>query len=214
MEMLVRDNIVRKLYIPIKRISEQEAGICIGYCLKEDIISSFKKKIVELNVNIFDCEECNENCLLHSNRKTILNDELLNITKNIILNEFNSLTVNYSILTETLNEVISCLKCKYEFCQTHKKYFNNEYLISVYIKCGLFRKEGSNNSNLVFTTPNMGLFVDFLESGNNSILNSIKRNKDQEVTEDRLNSIKLGRSKLSLDFHLRYLSGVGYIKRK
>ncbi|KAH7649471.1 hypothetical protein FG379_001097 [Cryptosporidium bovis] len=214
MEMLVRDNIIRKLYIPVKRISEQDAGICIGYCLKDDILMSFKKRLIEMEARIFGSSDCIESCLFNNNKKNILNEELFNTTNSIILGEFNSLTINYTTLMESLNIVILSLKSRYKFCRTHEKCFDNDYLISIYIKLGLLRREGSNNNNLVFTTPNMGLFVDFLESGNNAILNSIRRNKDHETTEDKLNSLKLGKSKLSLDFHLRYLNGVGYIKRK
>ncbi|KAK6589041.1 hypothetical protein RS030_243567 [Cryptosporidium xiaoi] len=214
MEMLVRDNILRKLYIPVKRISEQDAGICIGYCLKDDILMSFKKRLIEMEARIFESSDCIESCLFNNNKKNILNEELFNITNSIILGEFNSLTINYTTLMESLNIIILSLKSKYKFCPTHENCFDNDYLISIYIKLGLLRREGSKNNNFVFTTPNMGLFVEFLESGNNAILNSIRRNKNHETTEDKLNSVKLGKSKLSLDFHLRYLNGVGYIKRK
>ncbi|KAF7456723.1 serine/threonine-protein kinase 19 isoform X2 [Cryptosporidium felis] len=212
LEMLVRDGVLRKLRVPRSIPSVNIKG-STGYCLKEDILRAIKGRLSEgVKVLVQDIE-CDSECLW--NRDTYRKKGISGILDLIkgTFESFQSVNVNYAVLRERISQFIGILRDKFGFCSQHDRFLDQESAVDILIRCGILRRDGSDLNSLVFTTPSMGLFIQYLESGNNALISLLKRSRYKELFEDKFNTIKLGKSQLPLDFHLRDMQGVGLIKR-
>lgn len=210
--MLVKDGELRKLTIP-RPIPCKNMTSCTGYCLNRDILrvanSQIEEKYPSKETQV---DGCFLDCFLNAKNRKALFQEFSKMI-NDIFQQFRTVSVNKRLLLDNLETVANNWKAAHNQCENHKKLLNEDFLLNCLVRFGILRCDAADISSLVFTTPSMGQFVQFLESGNNAIINQIKRSKYNEISEDKLYCLKLGKSLLPLDYHLRDLSGTGIIKR-
>ncbi|KAJ1611686.1 hypothetical protein OJ252_1450 [Cryptosporidium canis] len=213
LEMLVKDGELRKLKIP-RSIPQKNISSCIGYCLKGDILRVVSRRIEERYSNLdHQAPGCDPSCLFNSENRGLVVKEISKLIREVVFDEFKTISVNKRHLLDSLDLAANHWKTEFKQCREHMKQLNGDLLLNFLIKFGVLRRDASDLHTLIFTTPSMGLFIEFLESGNKVIVSSIKRNKYKELFEDKLYSLRLGKSQLPTDFHLRDLSGTGIIKR-
>lgn len=211
--MLVKDGELRKLKIP-RPIPCKNMASCTGYCLKNDILrvanSQIEGKYPSKETRV---DGCFLGCLLSTGKRSQLLQELSNLVTDVILNHFKAVSVNKKLLLDHLESTANSWKAEYNLCENHSKLLNGDFLLNCFIRFGILRRDAADLHTLIFTTPSMGQFVQFLESGNSVIVNCLKRSKYKELFEDKLRRLKLGKSLFPLDYHLRDLSGTGLIKK-
>ncbi|TRY51029.1 Serine-threonine protein kinase 19 [Cryptosporidium tyzzeri] len=215
LEMLVKDGELRKLKVP-RSLSFKNITSSIGYSLKSDILRILKQRIQEKYSNLEGQNRLNGcflECLFNNENNNILLQNILNLIKENIFQNYKTISINNKHLLDYLSLICIQWKSQYNICQSHQTNFNGDFLLNLLIKFGILRSDASDLHSLIFTTPSMGLFIQYLESGNTVIINSLKRSKYKELFEDKFNTLKLGKSLLPLDFHLRDLHGTGIIKR-
>lgn len=213
--MLVKDGELRKLKVP-RSLSYKNITSSIGYSLKSDILKVLKQRIQEKYSNLEGQNRLNGcflECLFNNENNNILLQNILNLIKENIFQNYKTISINNKHLLDYLSLICIQWKSQYKICQSHQINFNGDFLLNLLIKFGILRSDASDLHSLIFTTPSMGLFIQYLESGNTVIINSLKRSKYKELFEDKFNTLKLGKSLLPLDFHLRDLHGTGIIKR-
>ncbi|KAH8584419.1 uncharacterized protein ELE39_002513 [Cryptosporidium sp. chipmunk genotype I] len=213
--MLVKDGELRKLKVP-RSIPFKNITSSIGYSLKSDILRVVNKRIQEKYLNLEgqnQLDECFLECLFNSEKNILLLQKILSLIKEVIFQDFKAISVNNKQILDRLYLICNQWKIQHKLCDNHKHILDEDFLLNLLIRFGILRRDASDLHSLIFTTPSMGLFIQFLESGNSIIVNSLKRSKYKELFEDKLNTLKLGKSLLPLDFHLRDLHGTGIIKR-
>lgn len=213
LEMLVKDGELRKLKVP-RSIPFKNITSSIGYSLKNDILKVVNNRIQEKYLNQDNqVVGCFIDCLFNHEKKVFLLQEISRLIKEVVFQDFKSISVNKRQFLDHLCLISNSWKSLYKLCENHERILDGDFLLNYLIRFGILRCDASDLHSLIFTTPSMGLFIQFLESGNSTIINYLKRSKYKELFEDKLYSLKLGKSLLPLDFHLKDLHGTGVIKR-
>ncbi|OII73247.1 uncharacterized protein cubi_02479 [Cryptosporidium ubiquitum] len=212
LEMLVKDGELRKLKVP-RSIPSKNMTSCIGYSLKSDIFRVLNIRIREKYLNLENqVNGCFLDCLFNGEKRVSLLQEISRLIK-VVFQDFKTISANNKQLSDHLSLISNSWKSEYRICENHNKILDGDFLLDILIRFGILRRDASDLHNLIFTTPSMGLFIQFLESGNSIIVNSLRRSKYKELFEDKFYSLKLGKSLLPIDFHLKDLHGTGIIKR-